>query len=243
MASAVTPSVVWINGEILPVDEARISPLDHGLLVGDGVFETMRCTAGLVFAFDRHMHRLADGCSRMRIVAPTPAEIERAIDELLSACALINARIRVTVTSGDGPLGSDRGSECSTLTVMASPLPTWPSETAIAMSPWTRNPNSPTAGIKTTSYADNVLALDEAHRHGAAEAVFFNTRGELCEGTGSNIFLIIDDVLHTPPLLSGCLAGVTRALVLEQAAALEISHSEVPLFEGDLAACEEAFLT
>ena len=237
------PSLIWINGEVMPLTDAQLSPLDHGFLVGDGVFETMRCETGLVFAFDRHMARLSDGCHRMGITPPNADELEGAIGALLTATSLSNARIRVTTTSGDGPLGSDRGTSRPTVTVLASALPTWPAETAVVISPWTRNPNSPTAGIKTTSYADNVIALADAHTSGAAEAIFFNTRGELCEGTGSNIFLVIGNVLHTPPLSSGCLAGVTRALVLEQAQELGIAHSEEPVSADDLARCDEAFLT
>lgn len=232
-----------MNGEILPLDEARLSPLDHGFLVGDGVFETIRCNAGLVFAFDRHMARMAEGCLRMGIALPHTAELERAIDELLAVTRLSNARIRITTTSGDGPLGSDRGASRPTVTVLASPLPNWPSETAVATSRWTRNPQSPAAGIKTTSYADNVLALADARTSGAAEAIFFNTRGELCEGTGSNIFLLSNGELLTPPLDSGCLAGITRALVLEQARELGIPHRETRLMADDVHQCDEAFLT
>lgn len=232
-----------MNGEILPLGEARLSPLDHGFLVGDGVFETIRCNAGLVFAFDRHLARMAEGCFRMGIAPPHAAELERAIDELLSVTGLSNARIRITATSGDGPLGSDRGASRPTVTVLASALPKWPSETAVATSRWTRNPQSPTAGIKTTSYADNVLALADARTSGAAEAIFFNTRGELCEGTGSNIFLLSNGELLTPPLDSGCLAGITRALVLEQARELGIPHRETRLTADDLDECDEAFLT
>jgi branched-chain amino acid aminotransferase len=108
----------------------------------------------------------------------------------------------------------------------------------VAVVPWVRNERSAVAGLKTTSYAENVVALDKAHQHGSSEAIFANTAGQLCEGTGSNIFVVIDGALLTPPLASGCLAGITRELVLEWCDARE---ADLPL--DALRRAEEAFLT
>ena len=104
--------------------------------------------------------------------------------------------------------------------------------------PWTRNERSAVAGLKTTSYAENVVAVEYAHQRGASEGLFANTRGELCEGTGSNVFLVVGGRILTPPLASGCLAGVTRALVIEWCGA-----EEATLSMSDLAAADEVFLT
>jgi branched-chain amino acid aminotransferase len=109
--------------------------------------------------------------------------------------------------------------------------------------PWPRNERSPLAGVKSTSYAENALALAEARRHGADEAVFFNTAGRLCEGSGSNVFVVQEGILVTPPLEDGCLAGVTRSLVLELARDLGLPARESPVTMGTWTNLSEAFLT
>ena len=122
--------------------------------------------------------------------------------------------------------------------VVCSPPADWPPVEHVATVRWTRNESGALAGLKTTSYAENVIALAEAHERGAGEAIFANTRGELCEGTGTNVFLVVDGTLTTPPLRSGCLAGVTRELVCEL---IEVEERSVPL--AALADASEAFLT
>ena len=114
---------------------------------------------------------------------------------------------------------------------------------AVVTVPWVRNERSATAGLKTTSYADNVVALARAREHGAIEAVFANTRGELCEATGSNVFVVVDGVVRTPPLDSGCLAGISRELVLEWCAADGLEVREEPLPVSVLEGADEVFLT
>jgi branched-chain amino acid aminotransferase len=123
------------------------------------------------------------------------------------------------------------------------PLNTWPAMEKVCLVPWTRNEKGALAGVKSISYAENVIALAEAKRRGCGEALLANTRGELCEGTGSNVFVVADGRLHTPPLDSGCLAGVTRLLVLQACAAAGIACAETALPVEVLARCEEAFLT
>ena len=146
--------------------------------------------------------------------------------------------MRITVTGGASPLGSVRGDEPATV-IMA--LGEWPAiDTAcdVTMVPWPRNEHGALAGLKTTSYAENVLALRYARERGGAEAIFANMAGNLCEGTGTSVFVVSGGRLVTPPLSSGCLAGVTRGLVLEWAGAVE---EDLPA--GALAAAPEAFLT
>lgn len=237
------PTHTWINGRIISTAEARISPFDHGFLVGDGVFETLVARDGRPFTPTRHWRRLVASCSAMNITAPEYEEYLKAMLSTMEANGLADARIRVTLTSGDGPLGSDRGEAPATMTVAATPLKPWPPTETVMVVPWTRNERSALAGIKSTSYGDNVRALALAHEQGAGEALLANTRDELCEGTGTNIFIVTAGVVQTPPLSSGCLAGVTRALVLEACAAAGIAVEEVTLPIAVLQSCDEAFLT
>ena len=147
-------------------------------------------------------------------------------------------RLRITLTGGTGPLGSERGTQGTTLVVALAPTKPWPPSAKVVLVPWTRNEKSATAGIKTTSYAENVVALAHAKAHGGSEAIFANTAGDLCEGTGSNVFLVRDGEVVTPPLSSGCLAGVTRALLLEWA---DVVERDVKV--GELLDADEVFLT
>ncbi len=179
----------------------------------------------------------------MNITAPEYDVYLQAMLETMQANGLADARIRVTLTSGDGPLGSDRGEAPATMTVAVTPLKPWPPTETVMVVPWTRNERSALAGIKSTSYGDNVRALALAHEQGAGEAIFANTRDELCEGTGTNIFIVTAGVVKTPPLSSGCLAGVTRALVLEACAVAGIAVEETALPIAVLQSCDEAFLT
>lgn len=237
------PAYLWINGRVISTADARISPFDHGFLVGDGVFETLVARGGRPFTPTRHWRRLVNSCTAMGIEPPAQELYEKAMLETMQANGLSDARIRVTLTSGDGPLGSDRGDAPATMTVATTLLKPWPPTETVMTVPWTRNERSALAGIKSTSYADNVRALALAHAQGAGEALFANTRDELCEGTGTNIFVVVAGRVQTPPLSSGCLAGVTRALVLEACAAAGIPVEETALPMSVLQSCDEAFLT
>jgi branched-chain amino acid aminotransferase len=143
----------------------------------------------------------------------------------------------VTLTGGRGPASSERGHDGLTLLVTSGPQKPAATTAEVTVVPWTRNERAATAGVKSTSYADNVIALAHAKEHGASEALFANTRGQLCEGTGSNVFYVIDGRLVTPTLASGCLAGITRELVLEWCdeaieddAPVEVLHSAQEVF-------------
>lgn len=207
---------VWVNGELVDEADATVSVFDHGVTVGDGVFESTRVTAGVPFALTRHLRRLAGSARGLGLPEPEDGRLRGAVAQTLAANDLTGSlRLRITYTGGVSPLGSDRGAAEPTLVVALAPLSPWPLTAHVAVVPWTRNEGGATSGLKTTSYADNVVALAHAKRAGAGEALFANTRDELCEGTGSNVFLVLDGRVATPPLSSGCLAGVTRALLLE----------------------------
>jgi branched-chain amino acid aminotransferase len=177
----------------------------------------------------------------MGLPAPDRAQVFAAVHETVEANAPVLGalgRLRITYTAGDAPLGSDRGETGPTLVVAVSAMKPWPESAAVITVPWPRNERSPLAGVKSTSYAENVLALARAHDHGAGEALMPDTQGRLCEGTGSNVFLVLDGRLITPSLATGCLAGVTRDLVLEWSGAIE---RDVPM--SALEEAEEVFIT
>jgi branched-chain amino acid aminotransferase len=234
---------VCVNGELGAADRLRISPLDHGLLVGDGVFETLRVYGGIPFAWTRHLQRLARSAAGLGLELPEVATLREQAEAVLGANALTEARLRITITGGPAPLGSERAAVPSTVVVAASALTPWPPTADVVTVPWPRNERGATAGLKTISYAENVRALAFAHERGAGEAVFANTRGALCEATGSNVFLVRDGGLVTPPEASGCLLGVTRALVLELAGTLGVDAGEPDLPLDAIAAADEAFLS
>lgn len=209
--------VVWADGSLRDAGEPLLSALDHGVTVGDGVFETCGVVGGHAFALTRHLARLGRSARGLGLEEPDEAAIRQGVTDVLAA-APGAGRVRITVTAGLGPLGSGRTPGRQTVLVIAGPAQP-PSPARLLRVPWTRNERSAVAGLKTTSYAENVVALAEAARRGADEAVLANTVGDLCEGTGSNVFVERGGELLTPALESGCLAGITRELVLEWSAA------------------------
>ena len=230
---------VWINGEILPDNEARISVFDHGLVVGDGVFETIKVVDGQPFALTRHLARLARSAEGLGLPEPDLDHIRAGALAVIEASPQLPlARMRVTVTAGISPLGSERAaSALSAIVAMGEQRPA-AEAIDVVLVPWARNEHGALAGLKTTSYAENVRALSYATEHGGGEAIFGNTAGNLCEGTGTNVFVVTGGRLVTPPLSAGCLAGITRGLVLEWVGAAE---EELPV--SALADADEAFLT
>lgn len=230
--------MIWLNGALLDDAQARISVFDHGLTVGDGVFETVKVTGGVPFALTRHLRRLAASAAALGLPEPEPDAIAAGVSSVLKASGSPDrARLRITVTGGESPLGSHRGAGPLTAVIALGELTEWEASCDVVTVPWPRNERGALAGIKTTSYAENVRALGYAEERGATEAIFANTLGNLCEGTGSNVFLVADGELVTPPLSAGCLAGVTRGLVLEWFGG---SERDVPVTA--LAGASEAFL-
>ena len=231
-------TVLWIDGGLVDEAEARVSAFDHGLLTGDGVFETLRVAAGRPFAARRHLDRLARSAAGMALPCPSAGVVRAAMDDVIRANGLGDGRLRVTLTGGPSPLGSDRGAAGPTLIVAGGALPDWPPSADVAIAPWPRNERGALAGIKSISYGENVVALARARARGAGEAIFANLAGNLCEGTGTNVFVGIGGRLVTPSLAAGCLAGVTRALVMEL---VDVVEDDLPV--EALASADEAFLT
>jgi branched-chain amino acid aminotransferase len=206
----------WIDGTLLDdVTAPAVSVLDHGFTVGDGVFESVKVVDGRPFALTRHLRRLADSARGLGLPLPEERRLRDAVDAVLGEEHLALGRLRLTVTGGAAPVGSARGDGPATVAVVAAPLSPSGATVDVVTVPWPRNERGAIAGLKTTSYAENVVALAYARDHGAGEAVFGNLAGNVCEGTGSNVFYGVDGELRTPTLRSGCLAGITRALLVE----------------------------
>ncbi|MBD36160.1 MAG: 4-amino-4-deoxychorismate lyase [Actinobacteria bacterium] len=229
--------VSWVNGSLIEPGQRAILPNDHSVIVGDGVFETLQVYEGRPFALARHLKRLKKSSEGLGLLPPDKKKIKEAIDAVLHADPEAGL-IRITWSSGSGVLGSARGNNPGTLIVATQGRKVWPPSESIHIVPWPRNERGALTGLKTTSYAENVLALERAHQRECDEALFLNTRGLLCEGTGTNIFLVINAELVTPPLSSGCLAGITRELVLEITEVVERN-----ITPEELSDCSEAFLT
>ena len=230
---------VWIDGRLLedPLAPA-VTVADHGLTVGDGVFEAVKVVGGVPFALTRHLERLERSAAALGLPAPDLDDVRRGVEAVLVPERLELGRLRITYTAGPAPLGSGRGDAAPTLVVVAAPMDPTPATTALHLVPWPRNERGALAGVKSTSYAENVVALAEAKRHDATEALFANLAGHVCEGTGSNIGYVVDGEVRTPTLASGCLAGVTRGLLLEWAT--DVVEVDEPVEVLDRA--EEVFL-
>ncbi len=215
----------WVNGQILSDPGAvAIGVTDHGFTVGDGVFEAIKVVDGQPFALTRHLARMRRSASALGLPDPDLEVLRRAIADVLARERLSLGRIRITYTGGPSPLGSGRGDATPTTVVVAASMEPAPETTAVARVPWPRNERGALAGVKSTSYAENVVALAEAAKVGATEAVFANLAGHLCEGTGSNVGYVVDGEVRTPTLGAGCLAGVTRALLVEWGDVVEVDE-------------------
>lgn len=239
-AAATAAPVVWIDGRLYAdAREATVGATDHGLVVGDGVFEALKVTPEGPFAVRRHLDRLDRSAASMGLPAPDRATVVAGIDAVLRDRTFSSqGKVRITYTGGDGPLGSQAAYGHPTLVVAAAPTTVPPASTDVVTAPWRRNEHGALTGVKSTSYGENVRGLAYAHAHDCGETIFLNTAGMVCEGTGTNVFCVFGDEVVTPPLSAGPLAGITRELLLEW----------VPVVERDLTLeealdADEVFLT
>jgi branched-chain amino acid aminotransferase len=245
-----TAPIVWVNGSQVDASSRHVSALDRGLTLGDGLFETVRLYGRRLFRLDRHLSRLRDGCHALGL--PVPAGVGDMVSSVVQAGAragYANATVRVTVTRGVGPRGvAPPPSPEPTVVIVMQPLS---GVSAVVhergidarIASGRRNDRSPTAGLKTLAYVDAVVALAQARAAGADDALFLDTHDHLAEATSSNLFLVVDDTLCTPPLSCGVLPGITRAAILECAIKLGVDTAERELSLEDLARSREAFLT
>jgi branched-chain amino acid aminotransferase len=240
---------VWLNGRLVRSAEACVSVFDRSFLLGDGLFETMRAIGGRVFRLQRHLNRLRSGAGPLRLTVPgSLPELAAAIQETLEANDLKDAAVRLTVSRGTGPPGLNvEGADAPVAVIATRPFagypPYWYDPGATAILCGVKNERSPLCGIKCTSYAEHVMARAEAVRSGADEALLLNSLGHLVGGSSTNLFVVIEDVLFTPDLGSGCLPGITREAVLELALASALPVREAHLYPALVGGWDEAFLT
>ena len=242
-------ATVYLNGEILPVGEARVSALDAGLLLGAGIFETLRAYGGFVFRLEDHLARLLNSAQALDIpLQESRAELAAALERLIEENGLGDARCRITVTRG--PLATEPGAAAPrpTCLVTAGEMTPYPPELyergmTVTVSEVRVNEKDPLANHKTTSFMTNLLVLRDAHSRGAQEALRFNGPGRLAEGALSNVFVVKGGRLVTPPVAEGCLPGITRKVVLELARAEGLEAVEETIPADQVLAVDEMFLT
>lgn len=236
--------MIWCNGRLCSADEPVAGVLDRGLRVGLGIFDTMLALDGRLVARERHFARLAASARRFEIELPGEDELRSAIEQVMAANDLGSgrARVRVGVSGGAGDLTVSPG-EGGVCWVEALRIDEPVASVTATLCPWTRNEHDPLAGHKCSSYAANLVARSWAARQKIDEPLFANSRGELCEGTTTNVFLVLDGVARTPLVGTGCLPGVTRAVTLELGRAHGVPVEEGEFVAARLADAEEVFLT
>jgi branched-chain amino acid aminotransferase len=242
--------IIYLNGDLIPGSQAKLSPFNFGFLYGYGLFETMRSYGGSIFRLDRHLARLHHAAETLGIADELTAfDLEKACHDVLKANDLTEARLRLTVTAGEGDIIPNPDT-CSGITVfiVARKLAPPPPEnyqrgyTAI-LSSYRRNGRSPLSRLKSTSYLENVLARQEARAAGVDEVVLLNETGFVAEGGTTNIFLLSCQMLITPSIESGALPGITREAVLELAKSMGIMTVVKQVELGELLTAAEALLT
>jgi len=238
---------VFLNDKVVEIDKACISVTDSGFLYGAGIFETMRSCNGVVFALNDHLDRLFFSADSLSISRDgyDRKYITDAIYQTLSANSLTDARLRLTLTNGPMAAEAERR---PTLLITATKYHAYPPEyykngATVVLCPFKQNPDDPIYGHKTITYYSRLLALEAARRKHASEALWFTIDNKLAEGCISNVFLVKDSKLLTPPVETPVLAGVARKTVCEIAIKNSIKILEKNLFISDLLGADEVFLT
>ncbi len=238
---------VFLNDGLVEAEKAGVSVADSGLLYGAGLFETMRSRNGVVFRIQDHLDRLFLSAATLSIAhSYDKPYIGRAVDSLLQANQLKDARLRLTLTGG--PLTESEEQRKPTLLITATEFRPYPADyyktgVLAVLCPFRQNSTDPTCGHKTTSYYPRLLALNLAHQRRAAEAIWFTTENRLAEGSVSNVFLVKNSILQTPSVETPVLPGIARKTVLELARRQSIEVVEKDLFITDLLEADEVFLT
>jgi branched-chain amino acid aminotransferase len=238
---------VFLNDKLVDADKAGVSVTDSGFLYGAGLFETMRSRNGVVFSLKDHLDRLFFSAGALSINNTYNRKyISDAIYQVLKANKLTDARLRLTLTGG--VMSEPEETRKSTLLIAAAKLQPYPQEyykngVLVVLSPFRQNTAEPIYGHKTTSYFSRMLALKSAHQKGAAEALWFTVDNRLAEGCISNVFLVKDSALYTPPIETPVLAGVSRKTVFQIALENSVEFIEKNLYISDLLDADEVFLT
>lgn len=238
---------VFLNDKLVDIDKACISVTDSGFLYGAGLFETMRSYNGVVFALADHLDRLFFSAGALSINKPCDKKfITEAIYKVLRANKLTDARLRLTLTNG--PMAESDEQRHPTLLITATKLVPYPPEyykngVLVVLCPYRQNPAEPVYGHKTINFFSRMIGLNQAHQKGAAEALWFTVDNRLAEGCISNVFLVKDSVLYTPPIETPVLAGVSRKTVCQIALKNSVKLVEKNLYIDDVLGADEVFLT
>ncbi|MGB7218828.1 MAG: aminotransferase class IV [Vicinamibacterales bacterium] len=249
-------ATVNVNGRVFDQEHAVVSVFDHGFLYGEGIYETLRTYNGQPFLFDRHMRRLRVSADMLTLPVPlTDAELAARCRETMNAAGLgggpdSEAYVRILVTRGIGDLSYDPAA-CPTPSIIvivkahvSPPREVYERGVSVTLVSIVRNhPGTVNPLIKSNNLLNNALAMQEAFRRGAFEGIMRNYRGELAEGTQTNLFVVKNGAALTPPLDAGLLAGLTREFLFEVGAELGIPVREAVLRDEDLFSADEAFLT
>lgn len=242
---------IYIDGQLLDQQDAKISVFDHGLLYGDGVFEGIRFYEGRVFQCDEHITRLFDSAKAIALdIQLTKAQVTEAMMETIRANELRDGYIRLVVTRGIGSLGlSPYLCEKPSVIVIASKIQLYPKEkyeqglNLVTCSTRRPTPASLSPAVKSLNYLSNVMAKIEALNAGGEEGLMLNEQGFLAECTGDNIFLIRNGKISTPPVTAGALDGITRGVIFRIAAQLGVELVEENLTRYEVYTADEIFLT
>ena len=242
---------IYIDGEMLPESQAKVSVFDHGLLYGDGIFEGIRFYNGRVFRLEQHIRRLYDCARAILIKIPlTPEEMIAATCATVRANGLQDGYIRLVITRGVGPMGlSPFKCPKPSVIIIAATISLYPEEayrTGLTMATVaTRRPSHDILSpqVKSLNYLNNIMAKVEALQAGAEEGLMLNDVGLVAECTGDNIFIVRDGVISTPPLTAGALDGITRGAVFDIAKELGITIREREFSRHDVFIADECFLT
>ena len=242
---------IYINGQIVPQEDAKISVFDHGLLYGDGVFEGIRAYNGKIFTLDEHLDRLYDSATAISLKIPiTKAEMAEAIKKTMKANNLADSYIRLVVTRGVGKLGLDPN-KCATpqIIIITDTIELYPKalyEKGLDIVTVTTIRNHFSAldpKIKSLNYLNNILAKVESIQAGAGEALMLNKDGYVAECAGDNVFIFKNNILRTPPSSAGILVGITRNVVMKLATEMGVQVREELMTRYDLYIADECFLT
>ena len=242
---------IYLNGKLVPKEEAAVSVFDHGLLYGDGVFEGIRFYGGRVFRLEEHIDRLYKSARAIALdIQMNPDEMARAVVQTIAANGLTDGYVRLVVTRGEGSLGlSPRSCPKPTIFIIASTITLYPEEmyknglklVTCATRRIAHGALSPM--VKSLNYLNNIMAKIEAEQAGAGEGLMLNEQGYVAECTGDNVFVVKNGAITTPPISAGALAGVTRAVVFEMASELGIPMAERDITRYDIYTADECFLT
>lgn len=228
--------ILWLDGCLLPAGEARVDPGDRGLLLGDGLFETICVRGGRALRLEAHFARLRTGAGLLGLPVPAGDDaLADALEQVVRANGLADAAVRLTLTAGPGPRGLPRPvPPRPTLLLTAGPLPPPPPPARLLVARSTRrNEHSPLSRVKSLNYLDSILARREAAAAGADDAVLLNTAGRVAEASAANLFLRLDCGWVTPPVSEGALPGTMRAVLAEAWDAAERPVTVADLHRAD----------